>query len=435
MRPATDTIPRGFKHVPLRYGPYSASRLIVAKCPARFRSKYILRDSIVSDTLASARGSAIHEVLQQISEAHVKGEEIPGAQLNRWVEEAVGRHPASYEQIKLIKEAAVAYVGNKNPYLNETTRCEATLSVMLCEEESFIEEEIPTFAYVKVPISDDTSPYSRQLGSQVYFTAKLDQISLDHVNRIVTIVDHKSTPSANSNADHVFQMGLYAWIASLYYPTYFVRTVIHYAHPWLNFFAPPTYWNEEDLADVEEDLRSRVLAVENFFNYPALPGAHCDYCHMVQLCPENTRVREQFARGEINLNVNNQADMIRLANQLRVTGVLYDQLNKKLKDSIETLCPEGGVAIEGMQYCFKPGDEKVDWGATDRKIRETTRGSGENMSLDKVLKKYDIDPEAFKEYRGEKLSALFRLNKPGLVEELREYMVKTKSTRFGAYKI
>ena len=181
----------------------------------------------------------------------------------------------------------------------------------------------------------------------------------------------------------------------------------------------------------------RAQSIESFREYPALPGGHCDYCHMVQNCPESRKVQEQNSRGEINLNINSMEDRIRLARQLRVTGVLYDQLNKKLKEDIENNCPDSGVALEGLWYGFKPGDEKVDWVATDRKIREESFRPGlhEVQNLDAILKKYGVDPDAFKEWRGEKLKALFKLNKPELIEELRGFLVKDRDTRFGGHKI
>lgn len=446
MAQVFQSAPQGFRHIRLKYGPYSASRLIVARCPARFQSKYVLRDSIVSDTLASARGSAIHEVLQKISEAHVQKLEIPAQLLNQWVEDAVSKFPAAYEQIKLVKDAAVAYAGNPSPYLNETTVCENTFAVKIYEEETFLDDMAPSFAYVVMPITDGINPWSRELSSEIYFTAKLDQLSIDHTNRIITVVDHKSTPSANQNSDHVFQMGTYAWIVALHYPGYHVRTVIHYAHPSLNFYSPPVYWSGEDLAEMEEEVRMRVHAIEGFEEYPALPGSHCDYCHMVQLCPENRKIQEQNARGEINLNIDSVEDMVRVAKQLRVTGVLYDQLNRKLKDAIESKCPESGIALEGLWYGFKPSPEKVDWIATDRKIREEGQkkqalhgyedaAAAIPEGLDEVLRKHGVDPNAFKEWRGEKLKVLFKMNKPELIEELKEFIVKDRDTRFGGHKI
>ncbi|NBO55754.1 MAG: PD-(D/E)XK nuclease family protein, partial [Actinobacteria bacterium] len=432
MRQALEAPPAGFLPVALKHAPYSASRLIVARCPARFMSKYILKDKIISDTLASARGSAIHEVLQKITEHRVRKEDFTPRQLDSWVHEAVGKFPAAYEQIKLVKEAAIAYTANPSPYINNTTKCEIDFAVKLFEEDSFVEDSVLETAFVKTPYYLDAD--SRRANPDAFFGVRIDQISVDEEIRVVTILDHKSTPSANSNSDHDFQMGCYAWIVSLYYPDYEIRTVLHYAHPRLNFYAPPVYWSREDLDEVEQEIKTRVMAIESFNNYPALPGSHCDYCHLVQECPELRTVQEQNARGDINLNIDTVDDMIRVARQLRVIGVLYDQLNRKLKESIENKCPDSGIAIEGMWYGFKASDEKVDWSSTERKIREENSresAAGKPADLSSLLTKHGLDPESFKEWRGEKLKALWKLGKMDLIEELKSYIVTNRDTRFG----
>lgn len=430
MTQALDSVPAGYLPASLKYGPYSASRLIVARCPSRFMSKYIIKDKIVSDTIASSRGSAIHEVLQKITEHRVNHEEITPKMLESWINEALGKFPAAYEQAKLVKDAATAYVANPSPYIQGTTLCEKSLAVSLYEEDSFVEDVIPAKAFVKVPYeleNGGTNP-------SAYFGARLDQITVDEETKVVTVLDHKSTPSANSNADHDFQMGCYAWLASMYYPGYEIRTVLHYAHPRLNFYAAPVYWDSEALETIEDEIRVRISAIESFSEFPALPGSHCDYCHMVQQCPELRTIQEQNARGDINLNINTIEDMRKVANQLRVTGVLYDQLNRKLKEAIETHAPDNGIAIEGMWFGFKVGDEKVDWSATERKILEDSAKAGIKTSLADILERHGLDSGAFKEWRGEKLKAVWKLGKPGLLEELKQYVVKTKDTRFGSYK-
>ena len=96
MKRALEQAPPGYSPIVLKFGPYSASRLIVARCPARFQSKYIFKDLIVSDAVAASRGSAIHEVLQHISESHVKGLKFSPGQLDGWINEAIGKYPAAY---------------------------------------------------------------------------------------------------------------------------------------------------------------------------------------------------------------------------------------------------------------------------------------------------------------------------------------------------
>ncbi len=431
MKHALNSVPDSYSLTELKYGPYSASRLIVARCPARFMSKYIRRDLIVSDALASSRGSAIHEVLQKITEKRLtEGGTITPKELDAWVSEAVGRYPASYEQANLIKESCTAYIGNPSPYANEDTLCEVALAVKKYSEVLDDDSKIPQTLYAKAEYQDEFG----QVDPEIYFGARLDQLSIDEDARIVTILDHKSTPSANANSDHDFQMGCYAWLASLHYPGYRIRTVLHYAHPRLNFYASPVYWEEEDIENIEHEIQTRIDAIESFQEFPALPGGHCDYCHMVQECPELRQVQLQNAKGDIDLNIRTVDDMVRVARQLRVTGVLHDQLNKKLKEAIETLAPDGGVAIEGMYIGFKVSDEKVDWDATERKMQEETAKSGKELDLAGFLEKHGYDSDAFKDWRAEKLRGLFKLGKPAVIEELKPYIVTERSTRFGSYK-
>ena len=430
MKHALNSVPDNYSLIELQYGPYSASRLIVARCPARFMSKYIRRDLIVSDALASSRGSAIHEVLQKITERNTAGEEISPMELVDWVSEAVGKFPASYEQAYLIKEACVAYIGNPSPYANEDTLCEVALAVKKYSENLDDDLKIPQTLYTKAEYQDE----SGRIDPGIYFGARIDQLSIDEDARIVTILDHKSTPSANANADHDFQMGCYAWLASLHYPGYRIRTVLHYAHPRLNFYASPVYWEAEDLEDIEQEISTRIDAIESFQEFPSLPGGHCDYCHMTQECPELRQVQAQNAKGDIDLNIRTVDDMVRVARQLRVTGVLHDQLNKKLKEAIETLAPDGGVAIEGMFIGFKVGEEKVDWSATERKMQEETAKSGKELDLAGFLEKHGYDSDAFKDWRAEKLRGLLKHGSQTVIEELKPYIVTERSTRFGSYK-
>lgn len=450
---ALDSVPTGFARVPLKFGPYSSSKLQVARCPERFRCKYILRDKIVSDTIASSRGSAIHLILQRITEARIAGITISSINIDQWISEAMGIFPAAYAQIDMVKRAASAYIGNPSPYLAPATHCEIALAVSLYEEESFLDETVPAVAYVKAPVVPDKG--GRSTNPDAYFAVKLDQLAIDELTRTVTILDHKSTPSASQNADHIFQMGCYAWMASLFYPGYGIRTVIHYANPELNFYAPPIVWTDGDIADIADEIRTRIFAIESFQEYPTIPGAHCDYCHMSQVCPDLRAIEQQNARGTVDLNVRGVDDLTRLAKYVRVLGVAYDQVNSTLKKGIETHCPTSGVAIGGMWYGFKGSEKKVDWLATEMEIKNRVIKAKQlltdsNMSpetkagleaviaagdLEGLLKRHQINPEAFKQWKGDKLKALFKTDKQDLLRELNQFLVYDKDTRFGGYKI
>ena len=443
--------PQGYSEKRLKYGPYSPSRLITAKCPARFFGQYIRKDKVVGARLAADRGSAIHLVLAKITEAKQLGLNLSTRQIGDWISEAVGAFPGAYSQIDLIKGAADAYVGNQSPYINKTTSCEKSFAVQYYEEDTFFDDAVPGHTFVPVPYNlEDGRP-----NPGAYFGGKIDQITVDDEIKVVTILDHKSTPSANQNEDHDFQVGAYAWLVSLFYPGYKIQTVIHYAHPRLNFYAPPVRWDAEDLAEIESFIKHKIAAIEAFQDFPAIPNNLCDYCHMTQECSIFVQVRDQKSKGIVDMNVNSFDDLIRLAKELHVVDTLSGELTKALKEGINTLCPASGVNIGGLYYGYKTSQESVDWQATDQKIREENERakiriesqSFENeedrnwcekikalVSLDSLLENYGVRPENFKNYNGTKLKNLWRLDKPELFEVLKKFIVKGKSTSFGAHK-
>ena len=442
--------PPGFSERPLKYGPFSPSRLITAKCPSRFYAQYIRKDKVVGEKLAADRGSAIHEVLSKITVARQTDLTLSSRQISDWVSEAVGMYPAAYSQIDLVKGAADAYVGNPSPYINKTTSCEKAFAVQYFEEDTFNDEATPGHIYVPVPYNIDGRP-----NPAAYFGGKIDQITIDEEIKLVTILDHKSTPSANENEDHTFQVGAYAWLVSLFYPGYRIQTVIHYAHPVLNFYAAPVMWSEEDLAEIESFIKHKIAAIEAFQSFPAVPNNLCDYCHITQECDVFTKVREQKSKGIVDLNVNSFDDLVRLAKELHVVDTMYGELTKALKTGIDNLCPTNGVNIGGLWYGYKASEESVDWQATDQKIRqENERAKGRcevqsfeseedrnwcekiqgYSSLDELLSGYGVKPDGYKNYNGTKLKNLWRLDKPDLFEVLRRFIVKDKSTRFGGHK-
>jgi hypothetical protein len=442
--------PRGFSVRAVKHGPYSPSRLIVARCPQRFFGQYIRKDRSTGASLASARGSAIHHVLSLITKALIAGEKISPTQLSNWVSESVALWPASYAQVDLIKDAAAAYIGNPSPYLNKDTNCEMAFGVAFYEEDTLLDDVAPRTAYVPVPYVEENGLPN----PAAFFAGRLDQINVDHITKTVVILDHKSTPNAAQNEDVNFQLGAYAWLVSMFYPGYQIKTVIHFCHPGLNFYQAPVYWSDIELKNIESYIHACVGAIEHFEEFPAIPGSACDYCHMVQECPENLKLCEQKARGEVDLNVRNFEDLKRLASNLRTIGALYDELNKVLKDGIETLSPTRRVDIDGMWYGWKVSEETIDWIATDMKIREESQRA-KRLLLDPVedgalkakyelmakipdlnafMKHYNIDPDVFKKWEAAKLKNILKTDNQPLINNLKDFIVKDRSTRYGNYK-
>jgi hypothetical protein len=435
--------PEGYSHIQLKYGPYSASRLIVARCPARFESKYVRKDKIVSDTVASARGSAVHYVFEMIGKVRAEGKVPTRAQIDTWLSEAATKHPAAYSEIKMVMEATNAYLANPSPYANNSTITEKELAVALYVEDSFMDDVEPNRVYVPVPYTLEGKP-----NRIVYLGAKIDQMSIDTVARVVTVLDHKTTPSASESGDINFQMGCYAWLAKLHYPEYSIRTVVHFANPALNFYAAPYYWSSEDLQDMDSEIRTRIRFVESISAFPALPGGHCDYCHMSTDCPELNTINLQNAKHAINTNVNGVQDLVELAKKVRVLGVVYDELNKVLKKGVETYCPENGIAIEGLSFNFR-SSESVDWDATEEAIAIALTNAEakpvadrtplentlvECRNLKGIMVKFGLNPEGFRDWKNDKMKAVWRLDKEEFIKLISSVAVKEKTTRWGAYK-
>lgn len=437
------TPPDGYSHVKLKYGPYSASRLIVARCPARFESKYIVKEKIISDTVASARGSAVHFVFEQMGRVKAAGQAPTKTQIEGWIGQAVAMFPAAYSEITMVTEAVNAYIANPSPYANSTTETERELAVELYVEDMFVDNVEPGRAYVPAPYTIEG-----KTNTKVYLGAKIDQLTLDHVSKVLTVLDHKTTPNASESADFRFQMGCYAWLAKLHYPQYQVRTVIHYANPDLNFYGAPRYWSDEDLEDIDSEIRTRIKAIESMKEFPAVPGGHCDYCHMSTSCPELSAINLQNAKHTINTNVNSVADLIEVAKKTRVLGVVYDELNKVLKKGVETLCPQNGIALDGMSFNFRTS-ESVDWDATEKALAiaveaaqskpETERTADDNRLLEAknlkgIMAMFGLNPEGFRDWNNTKMKSVWRLDKEEFINFLSKYAVKEKSTRWGAYK-
>jgi hypothetical protein len=451
-----ETPPPGFVHRPVKYGPYSPSRLIVAKCAYRFFGQYVRKDRSTGASFAADRGSAIHHVLSLITKSLVNKELIKPSQVTEWVSESIGLFPAAYESVDLVKGAANAYIANPSPYLSKDTDCEKSFAVAFYEEDSLFDDATPDRRYVPVPYSDEDG----RPNQMAFFGGKLDQINVDHVTKTVVILDHKSTPNMSQNPDVNFQMGAYAWLVSLFYPGYQIKTVIHFCNPFLNTYKAPYYWSPMELKEVESEIHAHVGAIEHFTSFPTTPGTSCDYCHLKQECPDNLALMEQRARGKIDLNVRSFADLPKLADALRTLGVLYDEVNKALKQGIETYAGEGGVSIDGMWVGFKTSDESVKWAATDMKIQEESRRAAQLLTsptdpegneiteeqrakyklmseipnLEAFLVKYEVNPNNFKEWQNEKFKNLWKIKRPGMMEQLKEYIVTERATRYGIYK-
>jgi hypothetical protein len=137
-----------------------------------------------------------------------------------------------------------------------------------------------------------------------------------------------------------------------------------------------------------------------------------------------------------------------------VVDRLKDELNTALKDGIERLCPTTGIDIGGVRYGNKVSEESVDWRATDLRIKEESRraemhlnslpeGTDERAAaarlakfkgLAGLLEAHGIDSENYRDWSSVKLKTVWRLDRPEFFKDIRPFLVRSSSTRFGAHK-
>jgi hypothetical protein len=451
--PVLDTPPPGFKKIDLKFGPYSASKLNTGNCPARFEGKYIRRDRVIADRVNAARGTAVHWVLEQIAKKRVAGETITPVDIDKWIAESIGKSPAAFGQIDAVREAVHASLKKPSPYLNSKSQLEVGIALALYEEETFIDDAVPARAWVRVPYVDPYAEIQVEVTAdqKAFFCCKIDELNFDEVNRSITIVDHKSSPSSSVTPDVAFQLSTYVWAISQLYPGWSVRSSVHYTHPMLNFYSPPELWPDEDIKETEYRILGRVQALESFTEYPALPGSNCDYCHMAMHCPELKALELQNGSYDVNINTESVDDLQRVARKVRVLGNAYDLYNKALKKGAEKLGVRA-IAIDGMIYEFRVY-ESTDWVATDRRIREEAKKAEVELAanpahpdayrlrmlvevkdLDGLLTRFKVNPDLVKGYGSDKMKGLYKYASPELITALQALVVNEKSTKFGGYK-
>src|SRR5690606_14186785 len=93
----------------LKYGPYSPSRLDTGVCGYAFYKQYVdpeRKSRPRTENLPQARGSAVHEVFEKITETLVENPShvFDPFKVKDWVVESVQRHPAAYQEVSEILE-------------------------------------------------------------------------------------------------------------------------------------------------------------------------------------------------------------------------------------------------------------------------------------------------------------------------------------------
>lgn len=383
----------------MKYNPYSSSKLIVAKCPYRFRRHYVDKDIGDTSSQASKKGNVIHECYEELIRGMADGIPVDPAKIPALVNEKIIK-------FKLIDESFIkkCHVAVMNIL---TIDFPVKINNLVDTEEMLALKRDANNAWVSCEWDDPDA----------YFRGKIDVLYIDDDGYGV-YVDHKT--QMNKEKDPATrQMKLYAFLVMRTYPQLKgVRSFIHYADPALNRMGDPASFSKEDIREIETDLMNTVSAVEALSNKDlkvANTGEQCLYCSIKDDC---TVLKNLPPSKKVIVSMEEARESV---------GTIYAlglQLND-MKKQLQLFCKNYEVQVEKSGivtgYFLTEGWD-VPNSEDKEKMFELLKSNG--------LNPYDyvkIDTRALKK------SAMFLKQEP--IDEIRSLLTRTSKTSFRTKKV
>lgn len=395
----------------LKYGPYSPSRLETSICGLNFWNQYINPDRPKEKSVGSLpqeRGSAVHEVLEKITQAMVvdKNACFSEAQIREWVSEAVRAHPVSNLETGDIIKMAKLYIQKPPAMLTSDAQTELKLAVKWDATSSkFVE-------------CDYNDPKAVGRGRADIFMIN-DDLTIAH------IIDHKTQPNIE-DAD-TFQLGFYAWVIFILYPYLTeIRTVLHFAR--YGCYSQEYVWTREQLADIEDEILTRIHIAENKTEWTPVPYKNCQYCTKLLECPVYKEVIDINEVGMPVVKMNNFHTLGDTNKAIFLAGliVILEEIKKKatsaLKDHVKQ---SSAIAIPGVLFDFR-AETKVDWDKVNKTLK---------LPVCDIFKKHNVDPLQFMGFSQTFSKSVWMIDNEVLVKELSLALPKKTSTEFGSQKV
>lgn len=381
----------------LKYGPYSPSRLEVANCPYSFFRQYIDPDkkALRVEGLPQARGSVVHEVLEQITKEMIKiaPNHIEAAlpfssdDVERLIVEAIGRHPAAYQDVPTIRGMIDLYLRRRPVFLTNNATVEVRMAVKWSNNK-FIECDY-----------DDPEAAAR---------GRADIMMLSDDLSTALVYDHKTQPNVEE-AD-TFQLGFYSWVILRSNPFLSnVKTILHFVR--YGKYTEPFVWSKDDLQGIEDEIMTRISIIESKTSWDAVPNKMCQYCPVLASCPvmsENFEIREDgtlVPKNHLEYYDTSTEGAVKMAQRLQVLEEFVRRDKDRLKEHVKLYGP---VAIHGKVYDFSP-DEKVDWDKVNKIHR--------NHAYE-VFRKHGKDEREFMGFSQTFSTGIWRLGSEELIKEL-----------------
>lgn len=405
----------------LNYGPYSPSRLDTGICGYSFYKQYVDPDRKSrprTENLPQARGSAVHEVLENITKTLIDNPTHifnPLREVRQWVTEAINRHPAAYEELPAIVDMCEKYI-NKPPQLEEGAEVELKIAVKAFNTGERDKFDLPIIQFEECDYDDP----------EAFVRGRADILQFTDDGSYAIVYDHKTQPNVE-DAD-TFQLGIYAWTIWKKYPhLQGVRTILHFAR--YGIYSDPYVWTVEDLQKIEDELLTRISIIEGRKTWEATPNSKCQYCPFMAECP----VMKEFIEidpqsGYTRCNVNNFKILGDTHKAVKLAGVLniMEEAIKTIKGSLRehVKFSQAAISIPGKVYDFQV-KEGINWDAVNKNIRKEAYA---------VFEKHGIDPRDFMGFSATFSNSVWLTENEQLVRELADLFPRKSTSEFGGRK-
>lgn len=384
----------------IKYGPYSSSRLDTAACPYRFKRQYIDRDIKEEGSEASRRGNVVHETFENITTGWISEKPLSWVEVEKILtDKMIEYHITDREDKLLCINAAKSYMSNPPQMLEHIFGIEESLAV------KFVEGK-----WVECDYNDPEAIYR----------GKIDILAIDGSR--ARIIDHKTQPYIEKAAN-TFQLGGYAWLVKIHYPQITeVETILHYCRPELNFYSYPYLWSDDELKNIEAEIRMEISVAENLDSFEPNPNYYCKYCPAQLDCPiipqmkKHATAFEGVKKGPI-MSAQEAKDV---AGEINVVEEAIGVLKKNLQNFVKEVGP---VQIHGKEYSYSASESYE------------VEKSEDKRELMQMLGNYGLDPYNYIKVDITELKKVWKVLDQPKIEQIKTLLTPTKNTSFRGKKV
>jgi len=400
----------------LKYGPYSPSRLDTGICGYAFHKQYVdpeRKNRPRVENLPQARGSAVHEVFELITQTMIKDPNhiFDEKAVRNWVVEAVKRHPVAYEEVGPILEMSKLYINRPPATLVSDAEVELKVATKAVKENGQIKFVACDY--------DDPDAFGR---------GKADVLMISDDTTEALIYDHKTQPNVEE-AD-TFQLGFYAWVILKTYPFLErISTVLHFAR--YGMYSQPVVWTREQLEEIEDEIITRVSIIEDRQDWGPVPHSKCQYCPLLSECP----AMEDFlnvdpSTGQVTVKPENYKILGQTGKAVQLAGVLnvMEEAVKTIKGELRQYVKQSGspVAIPGKIFGYQ-AKEEIHWDKLNKS------GDLRNKAYE-IFEKNEIDPRDHMGFSQTFTKDVWLHSNEELVKELSALFPRRVKSEFKGYK-